>query len=200
MEASYKFDIVATKDAVRNAFDDAGLIVALREATEVIRTLSKELRQTQEEHKKHLAKTEKILLGIKEYREQYETERKKIAKDVVEYWFEKVTTSIQPVKNKTIVYLSQDNELCCEPKSDHCYRLETNSYRSKLINTLIAHKTYVPTEILIELCGFASRKSLESAVQAINRIAHRELGVLKIIDGYRDSGYRIFPGIILKKE
>lgn len=200
METNYKFDILATKDAVRDAFDDAGLIVALREATGVIKTLCKELRQTQQEHEKHLAKTEKILLGIKEYREQYETERKKIAEDVVEYWFEKVTTPIQPVKNKTIVYLSPDNELYCESKSDHCYRLETNSYRDKMIQTLIAHKTYVPTETLIELCGFASRKSLESAVQAMNRIAHRELGVLKIIDGYRDSGYRIFPGIILKKE
>jgi hypothetical protein len=69
-----------------------------------------------------------------------------------------------------------------------------------MIRTLIAQKTYVPTETLIEICGFASRKSLESAVDAMNRIAHRELGVFKIMEGYRDSGYRIFPGIILKKE
>ena len=200
METCYKFDIVATKNAVQNAFDNAGLVLALKEATEVIKTLSEELRQTQQEHKKHLAKTERILSGIKEYRKQDKTERKKIAKDVVDYWFKKVTTPIQPVKNKTVVFFTADNELYCEPKVDHCYRIEVNSYRDKMIRTLIAHKTYVPTETLIEICGFASRKSLESAVDAMNRIAHRELGVLKIIEGYRDSGYRIFPSIILKKE
>ncbi|RJQ28696.1 hypothetical protein C4571_03110 [Candidatus Parcubacteria bacterium] len=200
METCYKFDIVETKDAVQNAFDNAGLMFALREATGVIKTLSEELRQTQQEHKKHLAKTEKILLGIKEYRKQDGGERKKIAKDVVDYWFEKVTTPIQPVKNKIVVFFSTDNELYCEPKIDHCYRVEVNSYRDKMIRTLIAHKTYVPTETLIEICGFASRKSLESAVDAMNRIAHRELDIFKIIEGYRDSGYRIFPGIILKKE
>ena len=200
METVYKFDIVATKDAVRDAFDNAGLILALREAAGVIRTLSEELRQTRQEYKNYVAKTENVLLGINEYRKRDDAERKKIAKDVVKYWFEKVTTPIQPVKNKTIVYFSTDHELYCEPKSDHCYRLEVNSYRDKMLRTLIAHKTYVPTETLIEICGFASRKSLESAVDAMNRIAHKELGVLKLIEGYRDSGYRIYPGIILKKE
>ena len=200
LESSYKFNFVATKDAVQNAFDNAGLILALREATGVIKTLSEELRQTQQEHKKHLAKTEKILSGIKEYQRQDKTERKKIARDVVDYWFKKVTTTIQPVKNKTVVFFTADNELYCEPKVDHCYRVEVNSYRDKMIQTLIAHKTYVPTETLIEICGFASRKSLESAVDAMNRIAHRKLDVFKIMEGYRDSGYRIYPGIILKKE
>ena len=200
METCYKFDIVETKDAVRDAFDNAGLVLALKETTEVIKTLSEELRQTQREYKKHLAKTENILSGIKEYQRQDKTERKKIARDVVDYWFKKVTTPIQPVKNKTVVFFSVDNELYCEPKATHCYRLEANSYRDRMIRTLIAHKTYVPTETLIEICGFASRKSLESAVDAMNRIAHRELAIFKIIEGYRDSGYRIFPGIILKKE
>ena len=51
METVYKFDIVATKDAVRDAFDNAGLILALREAAGVIRTLSDELRQTRQEYK-----------------------------------------------------------------------------------------------------------------------------------------------------
>ena len=96
LETEYKFNLVA-KDAVQNAFDNAGLMLALREATGVIKTLSEELRQTQQEHKKHLAKTEKILSGIKEYQKQDKTERKKIAKDVVDYWFEKVTTPIQPI-------------------------------------------------------------------------------------------------------
>jgi hypothetical protein len=200
METEYKFDIIATKDAVRNAFDNAGLMLALREATNVVRILVDELRETRQEYKNYVAKTEQILLGIKEYRKQNNTERKKIAKDVVDYWFEKVTTPIQPVKNKTVVFFSTDNELYCEPKIDHCYRLEVNSYRDKMIRMLIAHKTYVPTETLIEICGFASRKSLESAIDAMNRIAHRELGVFKIVEGYRDSGYRIHPGIILKKE
>src|SRR3989344_8269707 len=200
METCYKFDIVETKDAVRNAFDNAGLVLALREATDVVRILVDELRETRQEYKNYVAKTEKILLGIKEYRKQDDTERKKIAKDVVDYWFEKVTTPIQPVKNKIVVFFSADNELYCEPKSDHCYRLEVNSYRDKMILMLIAHKTYVPTETLIEICGFASRKSLESAVDAMNRIAHRELGIFKIVEGYRDSGYRIHPSVILKKE
>jgi DNA-directed RNA polymerase beta' subunit len=200
METCYKFDIVETKDAVRNAFDNAGLVLALRQATNVVRILVDELRETRQEYKNYVAKTEQILLGIKEYRKQNNTERKKIAKDVVDYWFEKVTTPIQPVKNKTVVFFTADNELYCEPKVDHCYRVEVNSYRDKMIRTLIAQKTYVPTETLIEICGFASRKSLESAVDAMNRIAHRGLGIFKIVEGYRDSGYRIHPGIILKKE
>lgn len=199
LEVEYKFNLVA-KDAVRNAFDNAGLIVALREAAEVIKTLSQELQATKQEYKNQLAKTEDILSGIKEYQKQDKLERKKIAKDVVDYWFEKVTTPIQPVKNKTVVFFTADNELYCEPKIDHCYRVEVNSYRDKMIRTLIAQKTYVPTETLIEICGFASRKSLESAVDAMNRIAHKELDVLKIVEGYRDSGYRIYPGIILRKE
>ena len=45
IEMVYKFDIVA-KDAVRNAFDNAGLALALKEATEVVKTLSEELRET----------------------------------------------------------------------------------------------------------------------------------------------------------
>src|SRR3989344_1678146 len=160
METEYKFNIVATKDAVRNAFDNAGLILALREATGVIRTLCDELVQARQEYKNYVAKTEKVLSSIKEYRKQDDDERKKIAKDVVDYWFKKVTTPIQPVKNKTVVFFTADNELYCEPKVDHCYRVEVNSYRDKMIRTLIAQKTYVPTETLIEICGFASRKSL----------------------------------------
>ena len=96
LETEYKFNLVA-KDAVQNAFDNAGLIVALREAAEVIKTLSQELQETQQEYKNQLAKTENILSGIKEYHRQDKTERKKIAKDVVDYWFEKVTTPIQPI-------------------------------------------------------------------------------------------------------
>ncbi len=95
METVYKFDIVATKDAVRDTFDNAGLILALREAAGVIRTLSEELRQTRQEYKNYVAKTEKVLSGIKEYQKQDKTERKKIAKDVVRYWFEKVIWEIQ---------------------------------------------------------------------------------------------------------
>ena len=196
----YTFDIAVAKGAVRKAFDNAGLAFALKEATEVIKTLSEELRETRQEYKEQIARTENILSGIQEYQRQNKNERKKMAKDVVDYWFEKATTPVQPAKNKTVVFFTADNELYCEPKSDHCYRLEANSYRDKMIRTLIAHKTYVLTETLIELCGFASRKSLESAVDAMNRIAHRELGIFKIAEGYRDSGYRIYPGIILKKE
>ena len=200
MESVYKFDIIATKDAVRNAFDNAGLILALKEATGVARILADELRETRQEYKNYVAKTEKILLGIKEYRKQDDAERKKIAKDVVEYWFDKVSRPKQLLKNKTVVYLSVDSELYCDPKATHYYRLEANSYRDRMIRTLIVRKAYVPTESLIEISGFISRKSLESAVQAMNRIAHKKLNIEKLIDGYQDSGYRIDPGIILKKE
>ncbi len=197
---SYKFNIGVTKDAVRNAFDNAGLTLVLREATEVIKTLSQELRETRQEYKSHVAKTEKILSGIKEYRKQDDDERKKITKDVVDYWFEKISTPLQPIKNKTIVYFSLDNELYYEPKTEFCYRLEANSYRLNMLRTLMRHKSYVQTESLIETSGFVSRKSLESAVDAMNRIAHKKLNIFKLIDGYQDSGYRIHPGIILKKE
>src|SRR3989344_4544097 len=178
METCYKFDIVETKDAVQNAFDNAGLVLALRQATNVVRILVDELRETRQEY----------------------TERKKIAKDVVEYWFDKVSRPKQLLKNKTVVYLYVDSELYCDPKATHYYRLEANSYRDRMIRTLIVRKAYVPTESLIEISGFISRKSLESAVQAMNRIAHKKLNIEKLIDGYQDSGYRIDPGIILKKE
>jgi hypothetical protein len=200
METNYKFNILATKDAVQNAFDNAGLILALREATGVIRTLCDELLQARQEYKNYVAKTENILSSIKEYRKQDDDERKKIAKDVVEYWFDKVSRPKHQLKNKVVIYFSIDSELYCEPKATHHYRLEANSYRDRMIRTLIAHKTYVPTESLVETCGFISRKSLESAVQAMNRIAHKKLGIEKLIDGYQDSGYRIHPDIILKKE
>jgi len=127
IESEYKFNFVATRDAVQNAFDNAGLVLALREATAVVKTLSQKMWGAQLEYKSQLAKTENILFGIQEYQKQNRGERKKIAKDVVEYWFEKVTTPIQPVKNKTIVYFSPDHELYCESKIDHCYRLEVNS-------------------------------------------------------------------------
>src|SRR3989344_5117183 len=200
IETNYKFNIVATKDAVRNAFDNAGLILALRETTGVIRTLCDELVQARQEYKNYVTKTENILSSIKEYRKQNDGERKKIAKDVVEYWFDKVSRPKQPLRNKTVVYFSVDSELYCDPKATHYYRLEANSYRDRMIRTLIVRKAYVPTESLIEISGFISRKSLESAVQAMNRIAHKKLNIEKLIDGYQDSGYRIDPGIILKKE
>lgn len=197
---TYKFNIGVTKDAVRNAFDNAGLAIALKEATSVIKTLSEELQATRQEYKNHVAKAEKILSGIKEYQKQDDDERKKITKDVVDYWFEKISTPVQPIKNKTIVYFSLDNELYYEPKTEFCYRLEANSYRLNMLQTLMAHKSYVPTESLIETSGFVSRKSIESAVDAMNRIAHKKLNIFKLIDGYQNSGYRIHPSIILKKE
>jgi len=201
METEYKFDIIATKDAVRNAFDNAGLMLALREATNVVRILVDELRETRQEYKNYVAKTEQILLGIKEYRKQDDTERKKIAKDVVEYWFDKVSRPKHQLKNKTVVYFSVDSELYCEPKTpENCYRFEANSGRSKLIQTLIAHKTYVPTQTLIEITGLANQKSIESAVYEMKKIIHEKLNISDFIDGYQDSGYRISPSIILKKD
>ena len=201
IETNYKFNIVATKDAVRNAFDNAGLILALRETTGVIRTLCDELVQARQEYKNYVVKTENILSSIKEYRKQDDDERKKIAKDVVEYWFDKVSRPMHPLKNKTVVYFSVDSELYCEPKTpENCYRFEANSGRSKLIQTLIAHKTYVPTQTLIEITGLANQKSIESAVYEMKKIIHEKLNISDFIDGYQDSGYRISPSIILKKD
>ena len=201
IETNYKFNIVATKDAVRNAFDNAGLILALRETTGVIRTLCDELVQARQEYKNYVAKTENILSSIKENRKQDDDERKKIAKDVVEYWFDKVSRPMHPLKNKTVVYFSVDSELYCEPKTpENCYRFEANSGRSKLIQTLIAHKTYVPTQALIEITGLANQKSIESAVYEMKKIIHEKLHISDFIDGYQDSGYRISPSIILKKD
>lgn len=200
METNYKFDIVATKDAVQNAFDNAGLVLALREATAVVKTLSEELRETRQEYKNYTAKTEKILLGLTEYRKQNKNEREKITKNVVDYWLKKVSSPKQSVTNKTVVYFSPDNELYREPKSEFCYRLETDSGRVRIIQTLATHKSYVPTESLVEISGLASRKSLEGAIQAINRITHKKLRIVKLIEGFQDSGYRLCSDIILKKE
>jgi hypothetical protein len=201
IETNYKFNFVATKDAVRNAFDNAGLILALRETTGVIRTLCDELLQARQEYKNYVAKTENILSSIKEYRKQDDGERKKIAKDVVEYWFDKVSRPKQPLRSKTVVYFSADSELYCEPKTpENCYRLEANSGRSKLIQTLIEHKTYVPTQTLVEITGLANQKSIENAVYEMEKIIHKKLNISDFIDGYQDSGYRISPSIILKKD
>lgn len=199
METVYKFDIVA-KDAVRNAFDNAGLVLALREATAVVKTLSEELRETRQEYKNYTAKTEKILLGLTEYRKQNKNEREKITRDVVDYWLEKVSSPKQSVKNKIVIYFSADNELYCEPKSERYYRLEANSGRSKLINTLIAHKGYVPTQTLIEITGLRNQKSIESTVYEMKKMIHKKLNISNFIDGYQDSGYRISPDVILKKD
>lgn len=200
LESSYKFNFVATKDAVQNAFDNAGLILALREATDVIKTLSRELQETRFEYKNRVVNAEKVLSGIKEYRKQNDDERKRIAKDVVEYWFDKVSTIKHSTKNKIVVYFSADNELYCEPKSEHCYRLESNSGRSKLIRTLITHKGYMPTQTLIEITGLRNQKSIEGAVYAMRKIIYKKLNVSDFIDGYQDSGYRINPNVLLKKD
>lgn len=200
METNYKFDILATKDAVQNAFDNAGLVLALREATAVVKTLSEELRETRQEYKSYTAKTEKILLGLTEYRKQNRNEREKITRDVVDYWLKKVSSPKQSVTNKIVVYFSADNELYCDPKSEHYYRLEANSGRSKLINTLIAHKGYVPTQTLVELTGLRNQKSIESTVYEMKKIIHKKLNISNFIDGYQDSGYRISPDVIVKKD
>lgn len=199
METVYKFDIVA-KNAVQNAFDHAGLVLALREATAVINTLSEELRETRQEYKNNIAKTEQILLGLTEYRKQNKNEREKITRDVVDYWLEKVSSPKQSVTNKIIVYFSADNELYCEPKNEHHYRLEANSGRSKLINTLITHRGYMPTQTLIEITGLRNQKSIESTVYEMKKIIHKKLNISNFIDGYQDSGYRISPDVILKKD
>ncbi len=200
LETCYKFDILATKDAVQDAFDNAGLVLALKEAVAVIRTLSEELRQTRQEYKAYVVNTERILSGLAEYRQQSDSERKQIAKDVVEYWLEKASAPKQPVKSKTVIFLSADNELYREPKSDFHYRLEADSGRARIIRTLMSHKNYMPTESLVEVSGLTSRKSLEGAIQAINRISHEKLKITKLIEGFQDSGYRLCPDIILRKE
>ena len=200
LETCYKFDILATKDAVQDAFDNAGLVLALKEAVAVIRTLSEELRQTRQEYKAYVVNTERILSGLAEYRQQSDSERKQIAKDVVEYWLEKASAPKQPVKSKTVIFLSADKKLYREPESDLYYRLEADSGRARIIRTLMSHKNYMPTESLVEVSGLTSRKSLEGAVQAINRIAHKKLKITKLIEGFQDSGYRLCPDIILKKE
>ena len=60
IETNYKFNIVATKDAVRDAFDNAGLILTLREAMGVIRTLCDELLQARQEYKNYNGKKVEI--------------------------------------------------------------------------------------------------------------------------------------------
>ncbi len=200
LETCYKFDILATKDAVQDAFDNAGLVLALKEAAAVIKTLSEELRETRQAYKAYVVNTERILSGLAEYRQQSDSERKQIAKDVVEYWLEKASAPKQPVKSKTVIFLSADNELYREPKSDFYYRLEADSGRARIIRTVAIHKNYVPTGSLVEISGLANRKSLEGAVQAINRIVHKKLKITKLIEGFQDSGYRLCPDIILRKE
>ena len=80
------------------------------------------------------------------------------------------------------------------------FRMEAPSKRMRLITAMMTTKKYIPTKTLADISGLASVKSVQSAVQAIRRSAEKKLGLLKFIDGWQDSGYRINPNIMLKKE
>lgn len=102
--------------------------------------------------------------------------------------------------NKTVVYLSPDYELYREPKSRYCFRMEAPSKRMKLITAIMTAKKFIPTQTLVDITGLASVKSVQSAVQAIRRSAKKKLELSEFIDGWQDSGYRINPNVMLKKE
>lgn len=202
--STYRLTVGITEKILRSSMKAAGIADGdkiVRNNKPAIASLTKEIIETKLE-----VKSIRVLLerrtskfeGLTEYDQHFiKTFAREAAISFAEYFAKNATG---PTSKKTIVYLSTDGDLYREPKSQYCFRMEASSGRMKLIATLMASKKYVPTRTLIDLTDLSSVKSIQSAVQAIRRMAEKKLKVPDFIDGWQDSGYRINPNVILKKE
>lgn len=94
---------------------------------------------------------------------------------------------------KIVLYLSADGDLYREPKNKYCYPLSKERMREKIIRFLIG-KNYQPTAIIQNEVGSIDAQSVRLAIGKINSNAKTLLGLRnKLIEGKRDSGYRINP-------
>ncbi len=203
IETNYRFSIV-TKKILRSSMKATGIAGGdkiVRDNKPAIADLTKEIIETKLEVKgirSLLERRTSKFEGLTEYDQHFiKSFAREAAISFAEYFAKNATG---PTSKKTIVYLSTDGDLYREPKSQYCFRMEASSGRMKLIATLMASKKYVPTRTLIDLTDLSSVKSIQSAVQAIRRMAEKKLKVPDFIDGRQDSGYRINPNVILKKE
>ena len=203
MGSVYRFSIVA-KDVLRSSMKTAGITDSdkiIQNNKPAVIDLTKEIIET-----KHEVKSIRSLLerrtskfeGLTEYDQHFiKTLAREAATSFAEYF---AKSASGPTSKKTLVYLSSDGDLYREPKNQYCFRMEASSGRMKLVTTLMASKKYVPTRTLIDLTGLSSVKSVQSAVYEVRQAVEKKLKVQNFIDGWQDSGYRIHPNVILKKE
>lgn len=94
---------------------------------------------------------------------------------------------------KIILFLTPDSDLYREPKSKYCYPMSKERMREKIVRFLIG-KGYQSTAIIQNEVGSVDAQSVRLAISKINSNAKTLLGLRnKIIEGKRDSGYRINP-------
>jgi hypothetical protein len=203
IEMNYRFNFV-TKKILRSSMKVTGIAGGdkiVRDNKPAIADLTKEIIETKLEVKgirSLLERRTSKFEGLTEYDQHFiKTFAREAAISFAEYFTKNASG---PTDKKSIVYLSPDGEIYREPKSQYYFHMETSSRRMKLVMTLMATKGYVPTRTLVDVTGLASVKSVQSAVQAIRRTAKKKLKLPNFIDGWQDSGYRINPNVILKKE
>lgn len=204
IESRYTFSIGDTKNILRSSLESAGILEAdkvIEKNESAIIDLTKEIVET-----KHEVKSIRVLLerrtskfeGLTEYDEHFiKTFARQAAISLAEALTKK---AVAPAGPMVTVYISADGELYREPKSQYTFRMENSSGRMKLVMALMTSRKYIPTKTLIDLTDLSSIKSVQSAVQAIKRMVHKKLKVSEFIVGWQDSGYRINPNVILKKE
>ena len=200
---TYRLSIATTEKILRSSMKSAGITDGnqiIKHNQPAIGLLTKEIIETKLEVKSIRSLLERRTSkfeGLTEYDQQF---IKTFAREAAISFAEYFAKSTNAPASKTIVYVSSDCELYREPKSQYCFRMEASSKRMMLITAMMSTKKYIPTKTLADITGLASIKSVQSAVQAIRRSAEKKLGLPKFIDGWQDSGYRINPNVMLKKE
>ena len=96
---------------------------------------------------------------------------------------------------KIILYLSKRGELYQEPKEKHCYPIEETSNRHKIVRFFVEnciYDYYSTEQIALKLELVA--ENLMKQIGNINTIVKGKLKIKdKILEGKRNSGYRINP-------
>lgn len=98
------------------------------------------------------------------------------------------------IKLKTI-YLNSAGDLYKEPKTKYCYPMGEKSDRHGIVRYLVMHRGYQPTSGLSNALGRKSEQSIRTEIGKIRKKATRylKIGEDKIVEGKKDSGYRINP-------
>ncbi len=204
VDTTYHLSIGTTERILRSSMKAVGIVGGdkiIRNNKPAIANLTKEIVETKLE-----VKSIRVLLerrtskfeGLTEYDQHF---IKAFAREAAISLAGALTkNAITPAGPKTTVYISSDGELYREPKNQYALRMESSSGRMKLVMALMTSRKYIPTKTLIDLTDLSSVKSVQSAVQAIKRMVHKKLRIPEFIEGWQDSGYRINPNVILKKE
>lgn len=202
IETSYRFSMI-TGNILRSSMKEAGIANSdkiIRDNKPAIADLTKEIIETKLEVKGIRSLLERKVSkfeGLTEYDQHF---IKAFAREAAISLATALTkNTVPPSSLKPIIYISFDGDIYREPRGQYHFRIETSSRRMTLIRTLMESKKYVPTRTLIDITGLATPKSVRSAVYAIKQLVEKKLKVPNFIDGWRDSGYRINPSIILKK-